>query len=169
MFNGLKFSILAVTSLLSTGALADEPAIDPGDLPDFLAGEWTIEGSETTFRESCSWLSYNSFLVCEGEDKTPDAPEEWIKMIGYSHAEDTYNLTVFSGDGGKMTMDGWLDGDIWKFTGENHICHTDTGMLVLRRQETMKPTKDGYWLKVEVSRNAGPWQVVIDEEIIRAK
>jgi hypothetical protein len=169
MLSQLRLGVITAITFLSGGVFAQEPATDPGDLPDFFAGVWTIAGSEKTFRESCQWLSYNSFLVCEGEDKSTDAPEKWIKMIGYSHAEDAYNLTVFSGDGGKMTMDGWLDGEVWKFTGENHIFHTDIGMLVLRRQETMKPTKDGYWLKVEVSKNAGPWQVVIDEEIIRAK
>ena len=163
------FGALACSALFITSASAEKPVIDPGDLPDFFAGSWTIKGMEATFVETCSWLSPNSFLVCTAIDSNPEAPEQFIRLMGYSHAEDTYNLTVFSGDGGKMTMTGWLDDDVWTFVGENRIYHRATGVDVLRRKETMTPTKDGYALKAEVSVNGEPWKVVLEDRFIRVK
>jgi hypothetical protein len=157
----------AVAALLATSAHAEKPAIDPGDLPDFFAGSWTIKGMETTFLETCEWLHPNAFLVCNTVDSNPDAPEKIIRLIGYSHAENTYNLTIFSSDGGKMTLTGWLDGDVWKFAGENRIYHRATGVDVLRRQEQMTPRKEGYTLKVEVSVNGEPWKTAYEDEVIR--
>ncbi len=160
---------IAVGALFVTAAYADPPEVDPGDLPDFFAGTWTIRGAETTFNETCSWLSPNSYLICKGVDANPEAPETWIRLMGYSHSENTYNLSVFAGDGGKIMMTGWLDGDVWKFVGENKIFHRATGVDVLRRQESMTPTKDGYNLKAEVSVNGEPWRVVLEDEFIRVK
>ncbi|MEZ5893470.1 MAG: hypothetical protein R3C58_10080 [Parvularculaceae bacterium] len=160
---------IACSALFFTSVSAEKPEIDPGDLPDFFAGSWTIKGMETSFLETCEWLHPNSFLVCNTIVSDPDAPEKIIRLIGYSHAENTYNLTIFSSDGGKMTLTGWLDGDVWKFAGENRIYHRATGVDVLRRQEQMKPTKEGYNLKVEISVNGEPWKIAFEDEFVRIK
>lgn len=165
-----KLSIAGVfltLGVFSAGANAEPAATDPGDLPDFFAGEWTLKGSEATFHERCRWLSPNSYLICEGEDTNPEAPAKWITMLGYSHAEDTYNFSSFYDDGGKFTYTGWLEGDVWNFVGENTIFNRTEGVEIIRRQEILTPTKDGYHVKATVSVDGAPWKVVLDEELIR--
>jgi len=158
-----RITTLAVVMALFQGSAASAPdGIDPGDLPDFFAGSWTIEGREDTFRETCEWLSPNSFLVCRGADTDPESPSKWITLLGYSHAEKTYNFTAFDDGGGKSVLSGWLRGGVWVFTTEQ-VIDNETSRL----QVTITPTSDGYVLREEQSVNGGPWKASLEEKHVR--
>lgn len=156
------FVLLVLACLAGSGAVAEQKSIDPGDLPDFFAGAWTLEGHEETFRETCEWLAPNAFLVCNGTDTDPKEPGRWITLLGYSHAEKTYNFTAFDGGGGKSTFSGWLRGNLWVFTSEQ-VIHGESSRL----QITITPTSDGYLLREEESVNGGPWKVTLEERHLR--
>ncbi|MFT3806820.1 hypothetical protein [Arenimonas sp.] len=149
-------------ALTQSAAASDAKPVDPGDLPEFFAGTWTVEGLEDSFRETCEWLSPNSFLICRGTDSDPKNPGQWITLLGYSHAEKMYNFTAFDGGGGKAVFSGWLRDDVWIFTSEQFL-HGKMSRL----QVTITPTKDGYILREEESVNGGPWKVTLEEKHVR--
>lgn len=158
-----RIATLAVALAVVQGDAWSAPAgTDPGDLPDFFAGTWTIAGREDTFRETCEWLSPNSFLVCRGADTDPKSPSKWITLLGYSHAEQMYNFTAFDDGGGKSVLSGWLHGDVWVFTAEQ-VIDNETSRL----QVTLTPTSDGYSVREEQSVNGGPWKVTLEERHVR--
>lgn len=135
---------------------------DPGDLPEFFAGTWTLKGHEQIFCETCKWLSPNSYMVCQGSNSDPEDPAQWITLLGYSHATKTYNFSAFDGSGAKSVFSGWLRGDVWVFTSEQ-----ESGSESIRTQVTITPTKDGFVLREEKSVNGAPWVVSLEEEHIR--
>lgn len=160
---GSQSKILLLAALLAGQvALAAESKVDPGDLPEFFAGTWTVEGREKTFTEKCEWLSPNSFLVCRGSDSDPESPGQWITLLGYSHAEATYNFTAFDGGGGKAVFSGWLRDKVWVFTSQQVI-----DAKTSRLQVTITPTKNGYTLKEEESVNGAPWETTLEERHVR--
>lgn len=157
----LNVVAIALTLCFSDLAVANEKT-DPGDLPDFFAGTWTVEGRENSFRETCKWLSANSFLICNGTDVENGKAANWLTLLGYSHAEKMYNFTAFDGGGGKATFSGWIRGDNWVFTSEQFI-HGEASRL----QITITPTSDGYVLQEEESVNGGPWKKTVTEKHLR--
>ena len=152
---------IACLLLLSPIGYAEQPR-DPGDLPDFFEGEWTLKGREDTFHEKCSWLSPNSYLICQGSDTDPKDPSQWVTLLGYSHAEDMYNFNAFNGRGGQARYLGWLRGGDWIFS-----LNREKGKELLRTQIRISPTKDGFFLHEEDSVNGGPWKTTLEEEHVR--
>lgn len=153
---------LVIMSLAAAAAAFAREAPDPGDLPEFFAGTWTVKGRETTFSEKCEWLSPNSYLICNGADTDPKEPSRWITLLGYSHDKQTYDFTAFDGGGGKASLSGWLRGGVWVFTANQ-----EEGTETVRLQVTLTPTKDGYQLREESSVNGAPWTVTLEEEHVR--
>ena len=159
----MKIFVAMLMFAIATSIHAAQPSKpDPGDLPEFFAGTWTLKGAESTFRETCAWLSPNSYLVCNGSDSSSRIPAKWITLLGYSHALDTYNFSAFDSSGAKIVYSGWLRGEVWVFTSEQAI-----GTELVRFQSTITPTKNGYVLREEKSVNGASWVVVNDEEHIR--
>ncbi|RYG98363.1 MAG: hypothetical protein EON58_07350 [Alphaproteobacteria bacterium] len=157
----LKLAAIALILCFADRAVAQQK-VDPGDLPDFFAGTWTVEGRENSFRETCKWLSPNSFLICNGTDMEDGKAANWITLLGYSHAEKMYNFTAFDGGGGKASFSGWIRGEHWIFTSQQFI-HGEASRL----QVTIKPTPDGYILQEEESVNGGPWKITMTEKHLR--
>jgi hypothetical protein len=80
----MSFAVLVATLML-------QPAPTPGAHPPeveqrlaFLVNDWTIEGSEAGYRETCRWYHQRSFVVCETVDRTQGAPAHSVSILGWS-------------------------------------------------------------------------------------
>jgi hypothetical protein len=143
------------------GATAAEE-IDPGDLTEFFLGKWTVKGQEDTFAEECRLLTKNSYVICEGAIADPDAPHEWLTMMGYSHFENLYNFTEFGGDGSFYHYKGWLRDGVWTF-----VSHREYENRIVRIEDVIQPTDTGYLATRWISIDGGGWETRFEEEHVR--
>lgn len=159
--------IVAAAILVAAGAAASAqttPAGDPRTRLSMLVGTWTIEGSESTYRETCDWLAPASFVVCRGEDTDPRDPGVSLSILGYSPEEQAYTYTSFSGSGRTRSLRAWLYGDRWVFTGQG-----DRAGKSSRWQVSITPNAKGFHFRQETSVNGAPWATDVEIQYIRLK
>lgn len=53
----------------------------------FLVADWTIEGYEKNYRETCSWYADRNFVVCETLNQTEASPQRSVSILGWSAAD----------------------------------------------------------------------------------
>lgn len=127
-------------------------------------GEWTVKGSESTYRETCAWLPGASFLACNAEDKSTSGSNYSHSILGFSTAESIYTYALFHGAGSSRTLRGSLENGVWKFFGQ-----TDRAPAWRRYQVTITPTSEGFHFLEEVSDRGWPWNTNEQIEYLRLK
>ena len=128
----------------------------------FFEGEWTVEGSEASYRERCTWLEGRLFLVCKAEETTPSGVASSMSVFGYSSEEQAYTYYGFGSSGSVRTLRGWLEGDKWVFTGTR-----DRGALATRWQIAIRPTQRGFHFRQEKSVNGATWMTDVEVQYLR--
>ena len=129
---------------------------------EFFRGEWTIEGSESTYAESCDWLAGKGFVACHAEDRSETKPSYSMSVFGYSEADDQYTYTGFASSGIQRTLRGNVHGGIWRFHGQS-----ERGPGWRRWQVTITPTPEGFHFREDVSDRSGPWKLAIEFSYVR--
>ncbi|MEX2148576.1 MAG: hypothetical protein WD793_00035, partial [Steroidobacteraceae bacterium] len=135
---------------------------DPYSKLAFFEGTWTVQGQETTYRETCTWSESRRFLICKAEDKESGSSNWSMSIFGYSAEKQAYTHTLFGSSGNIRSIHGWHDGTLWTFTGE-----TQVGGNTKRMQVTIRPTKKGFVFRQDVSTNGSAWKQAAEFSYVR--
>ena len=163
----LRFTcfFLAATILVVLIASAQtKPEEGPRSKLSMFVGTWTVKGSESTYRETCEWLTPGSFVVCRAEDTNPKERDVSLSILGYSPEEQAYTYANFDGSGSSRTLRAWVHGEKWVFTGGR-----ERPGKSLRWQVTITPNPKGFHFREEVSENGAPWTTNFETQYIRLK
>lgn len=120
-------------------------------LLSFIQGKWTVDGSETTYLETCDWIEGNH-LQCVARS-TVDKSENSISYFTYSAAEKVYIYYGVYGSGASRTLRGIWMGNRFVFEG-----HRQTDERLVRWRVTMKPNNGKIDFREEHSVDNGPWE-----------
>ncbi len=141
--------------------------VPPGEARARLAviiGSWTIAGQEASYSEICEWYHNNSFVVCNSEEKAPQGVRKSVSILGFSEISGMYTYYNYGSSGGSRTLNGFLRGDEFLFTGERSV----RGDMI-RYQVSMKPTDSGFLFREDRSANGAPWVMAAQADYVRRK
>jgi hypothetical protein len=127
----------------------------------FLIGDWTIEGRESTFSESCAWFANRAHVVCQSRTSKSSG------VSVFSHASEKQHLVYYhyGSSGAAVAMDVFTDGRALIGTREVLL----NGNLV-REQVWMTPRDaDHFVFREQTSKNGGPWQTTTEFVYARRK
>jgi hypothetical protein len=106
----------------------ERPGSEHKRLATFV-GSWSTAGvvrgdsddPPVTFQatDTYEWLDGGFFLVHRWDARMPDGSTKGIEIIGYDAANKTYPMHSFDNQGNRSVMQGRVDGDTWRFTGES--------------------------------------------------
>jgi hypothetical protein len=119
----------------------------------FLVEDWTIEGMEATYRETCRWYHGRSFVVCETVDRSEGEPQQSVSILGWSAAASHYTYHHY-GQNGRSRSETCFANDLQGLTclGERR---TDDRLIQSRSH--IWPVEGGAAFRSERSENGGPW------------
>jgi len=119
----------------------------------FLAQDWTIEGYEGKYRETCTWYAERSFVVCDSLDETEATPARSVSIFGWSAQTSTFTYHHYAQNGRSRTEPCFANerGGL-TCVGERR---TDTGLIQFRSH--IWPVPGGAEFRSERSENGGPW------------
>lgn len=123
----------------------------------FLVNDWTIAGSEATYRETCRWYHQRSFVVCESVDTSEGVPSHSVSILGWSAATKNYTYHHY-GQNGRSRTETCFANDQRGLTclGERR---TDAGLVQSRAH--IWPVEGGAEFRSERSVNGGPWSETV--------
>jgi len=144
-----------IATLLWLAAVTAAP-VHPPEIEKHLAplvGEWTREGKETTYRDTCVWYDRRSFVVCSLTDSLSGLRVEAI--VGYSKDAARFTYQSYSNDGGSRVQYGYpLGANGLVFTDERVVAGKTT-----RLTTTMVPQADRRLLiTAQRSVEGGAWE-----------
>ena len=166
----LCIGLLAIFTVASVQAQMAPPTPAP-ELKhlDFLAGDWTSEGTINPgpgmpggkFSESShtEWMEGKYFLIThsDGEFGAMGKAKE-LAVFGYDSDHKMYTYTSFSSNGEANTSTGTANGDTWTWTSDEHM-----GGMTMKGKFTMKvlsPTS--YTMKYELSQDGANWMTAME-------
>ncbi|HZW15458.1 MAG TPA: hypothetical protein VFF66_04290 [Brevundimonas sp.] len=154
---------MSLTALIATMMIA-EPQLAAGAHPPeverplaFLVNDWTIEGSEAGYRETCRWYHQRSFVVCETVDQTGGTPDHSVSIFGWSAATNNYTYHHYA-QNGRSRSETCFANELQGLTclGE---WRTDAGLVQSRSH--IWPVDGGAAFRNERSVNGGPWSETV--------
>ena len=154
----MRSIMYAVLSVM--GATSSQAGIHPPEVEQrlsFLVNEWTIEGSETTYRESCSWYAERSFVVCNTEDRSGGDPVLSVSIFGWSASAQNYTYYHY-GQNGRSRSETCFPSDIGGL-----IClgQRRDGPRLIESRLHIWLVEGGAEFRNERSENGGPWQETV--------
>ena len=128
----------------------------------FLVNDWTIEGSENAYRETCRWYHQRSFVVCESVDSTEGPAEHSVSIFGWSATSRNYTYHHYA-QNGRSRSETCFANDQRGLTclGERR---TDTGLVQSRSH--IWPVERGAAFRSERSIDGGPWRETVRLEYV---
>ena len=155
---GIWHTIL--TGTLLAASAASQAGVHPPELEGqlaFLVNDWTIEGHESKYRETCTWYEARSFVVCDTLDKTESTPARSVSILGWSAATKNYTYHHYAQDG-RSRSETCFANDLKGLTclGERR---TDTG--IVQSRSYIWPVAGGAAFRNERSTNGGPWSETV--------
>lgn len=123
----------------------------------FIVGDWTIEGAERTFRETCKWYAGRSFVVCNSVDRESGKPELSVSILGWSAASRNYTYHHYGQDGRSRSETCFAN------DRGGLIClgeRRDGASLVQTRSD-VSPVDGGAAFRSERSVDGGPWSEAV--------
>ena len=171
LFLAATFLLLAIVATNSAYAQMGPPTPAP-ELKklDFMAGDWTIEGTlvagppgtpPTKFLsvDHGEWQEGKFFLVVHADVNIESmGKSKDLAVIGYDPDKKVFTNTHFSSIGQTSTSTGTVDGDTWTWTGDESY-----GGMSFKVKTTMKivsPTS--YTVKVDMSMDGTNWMTALD-------
>ena len=158
MVQVMRILLLAVAGSLAIPLGAAEPRA----ALEVLHGRWTIQGSESTYLETCEWLPGGAFLACRAEDRSEKEPSHSLSVLGYSQRDGHYTYHGFGSSGTPRTLQGFLHDGVWHFHGQSGRAPDWR-----RWQVTMTPTERGFRFREEASDRSGPWKETAAFDYVR--
>jgi hypothetical protein len=155
-------SVLA-SALFAGGASAGQPQVEQG--LSFLVGEWTIDGFQDRYRDSCGWFDDHAFVICNTMDGRHGTPQHHVAVLGWSAATGNYTYLSYGEDGSSRSETCFANAE------KGNTClgerRADDGFTQLRT--SIWPTPTGLGIRQERSLNAAAWKDVGQVQYIRAK
>lgn len=142
---------------LATAAQSpDSPGVHPAGVEQrlaFLVEDWTIEGMESSYRETCRWYHQRSFVVCETVDRSEGEPSHSVSILGWSAAASHYTYHHY-GQNGRSRSETCFANALQGLTclAERRA---ETGLVQSRSY--IWPVEGGAAFRQERSENGGPW------------
>jgi hypothetical protein len=158
-----KAAMSVLILLVAVSAVAQE---SPRERLQMLEGEWTLEGREDTFRETCSWFHKRSHMVCNSESRKADGTfGRGVTVMSWSEEKQRFLYFHYGSSGRTVAHDLFLRDGVLYGTGER-----PEGTDLVRFQVRMAPRADGSFDFVEEeSKNAGPWTKSAEVHYVRVK
>jgi hypothetical protein len=137
---------------------------------DFLAGDWTDEGTMTmgssgtpstkwTMTTHAEWMDGNFFLVEHDDaDLGSMGKSTELAILGYDSDKKMYTYHAFSSTGEAGSSTGTVDGDTWTWLSTEHF-----GGTPMKGRYTIKvlsPTS--YTMKYELSKDGTNWTTAME-------
>lgn len=145
------FLILSLIFFFKTNAQLNTLTTEQQRLA-FIAGTWTIDGSEKTYIETCDWIQGNH-LQCLSTDSEDSNVRKSVSYFTYSASEKVYVYYGLYSRGSTRTLRGnWID-DRFIFEGQQQ-----TPEKLIKFRVTMKPNNDKIDFIEERSINNGEWK-----------
>ena len=156
---------LVVVALVAAGAAvaADTPPADPKANLQRIVGTWTIDGRESSYRETCDWYHGGHHIVCHTESKGEDGSINHSMSI-LAHAPG--QGYVYTGIGAEGRYETFRNG-----TFENGILEyrDRMGEDAMRIRVGPYGESDAVPFLVEVSRDGKSWNTVVSHTYRRVK
>jgi hypothetical protein len=150
MITGLAVAALALVG--GAGAASVHPAEIEARLAP-LVGDWTIEGHEATYRETCEWFAGRSFVVCNTTDSSDGSASQ--SVLGYSAFEQRFTYHNYTNSGTSNTRFGYPFGD----NGLAYTLERRNASGYYRVTTYIAPQPDGrLHFREERSTNGAPWK-----------
>lgn len=120
-----------------------------------LEGEWTLEGREASFRETCEWFEGRSHMVCTSESRGAKGVRKGISVMSYSDEKKRFLYYHYASSGVVQALDLFLERGLLLATGERSV-----GTDLVRTEVTMQQRADGSFdFRERESKNGQPWEV----------
>jgi hypothetical protein len=148
----LRF-ILAPLGFVLMAAAAHPPEVEAQ--LSFLAGDWTIKGKESFYRDRCTWFDDRSFIVCDTADGRPGGHHS-IAIIGWSAADRHFTYQQYDNSGRSRSERCFANAD----KGITCLGSTRTDAGLVETRSHIWPTAAGLGISQEKSVNAAPWKEV---------
>jgi hypothetical protein len=150
----MRRSLLLLLFAITAAAFAEE---DPKAKLSRFIGDWTVEGKETTFRETCEWFHNRSHVVCNSESKRASGIGRGVSVFSYSEAKKRLVYYHYGSSGVVAEMDVFFVGDIFYATGERR-----DGADLIREQVRITWLPDGTMdFQEEASTNGAEWKPTV--------
>ena len=148
-----SLSLLIATAIAQSGVASGVHPPEVEQRLSFIVNDWTIEGMESSYRETCRWYRQRSFVVCDTIDRSEGAPSHSVSILGWSAATSNYTYHHY-GDSGRSRSETCFANDLEGLTclGERR---TDAGLVQSRSH--LWPVEGGAAFRNERSTNGGPW------------
>jgi hypothetical protein len=157
----LMVFLLALSPGSSHAQPAPESAPKPVEQLAFLIGDWTIEGREATFSETCAWFRNRSHVVCQ----STTSKSSGVSVFSYAVEKQRLVYYHYGSSGAAVAMDVFTDSR--SLVGTREV--TADGALI-REQVWMTPRDaDHFVFREQTSKNGGPWQTTTEFVYARRK
>ena len=96
----IPLSLAVVCVMTAAPAVA---GVHPPEVEQRLSiavGDWTIEGMEGAYRETCDWYPGRSFVVCNTVEREKGQESRSVSILGWSAQDRTYTYHHY-GDSGR--------------------------------------------------------------------
>lgn len=144
---------LALQMGMALPSAAGTHPVEVEDRLAFLVEDWTIEGAEATYRETCAWYHGRSFVVCQAVDQESRQPEHSVSIFGWS-AEDRAFTYHHYGDSGRSRSERCFPS---ADKGLTCLGERRSAAGLVQTRSSIWPVEGGAAFRSERSVNGGPW------------
>ena len=146
-----------IGALAAAAAQAATPiSVHPPEMEQRLAhliGDWTLEGAEATYRETCEWYPSRSFVVCNTVDRESGSPNHMVSILGWSAAGGHYTYHHYGQDGRSRSETCFAHGA----AGLVCLGERRDGAKLIQTRSYVEPATGGLAFRQERSTDGGPW------------
>ena len=149
----MMIRIVVSVLVLALGSVAARGE-DVRERLQMLEGDWTLEGREATFRETCAWFPRRSHMVCNSESHGKSGVRNGVSVMSYADEKQRFVYYHYGSSGVVQALDLFLEEGVLRATGERLV-----GTDLIRTQVSMVRRADGSFdFHEQESKNAGPWE-----------
>lgn len=119
-----------------------------------LEGEWTVDGRQASFRETCEWFAERSHLVCSSESRGSSGVRKGVSVMSYLDERKRFVYYHYGSSGGIQALDLFVRDGTLRATGEREV-----GTDLIRTQVSMTRRDDGSFdFHEQESKNGAAWE-----------
>lgn len=147
-------TVLALVAGTAAAASVHPPEIEAR--LEMFVGDWTLEGMEQTYRETCEWYHRRSFVVCGTTEIEGGATRHSVSVLGYSGQAKRFSYLHYGDAGTSRTETGYptADGGLVYLRERT----TETGVSHYRSRIIPIAGSRAFRFEQEKSDNGGPWE-----------
>jgi len=161
----MSFSMVFGLALLAAAAPSGVHPIEVEQQLTFLVNDWTIEGYEGKYRETCDWWGSRSFVVCESLDETEGTPMKSVSILGWSASSMNYTYHHYAQDGRSRSETCFPNAQ----GGLTCLGERRTEAGIVQSRSHIWPEGGAALFRSERSQNGGPWTEAVRLKYVRRK